>query len=544
LADQPPDYVVTFPTLWVAPDWIERHCVVPDGFDRGNPFEMVEWQLWALVNFYRLKPEARVGQLAPAFHWRRAQLVMPQKAGKAPYSSAHILLELIGPSLFNGWSDGTDVYRCRDWGCGCGWVYRYRKGEAMGRPRPTPLIQVTAFSSDQTDNIWDALKPMIQLGPLDGVLPHVGEDSIRSADGGEVVTVTSNALSRLGQRVTFVASDETGIWFKQHGMHKVAETQARGASGMGGRVEETTNAWNPREDSTAQRTAESKLDDIFRLHPQAPASLKYSVKAERRKIHRIVYRGCPWIDLDSIEGEALALMEHNPTDAERFFGNRAEAGGDTAFDAERWAELANPTYRPDPKAWVVGGCDGARFHDAVSIVATEVQTGFTWNVGTWERPEGAGDDYEHPADEILGAAAELFETYAVGRFYCDPQWIDHLVDQWIADYGEKRVIRWYTNRRKATAYAVRGFKSAMTAGDLTNDGDPRFAAHIGNAKMKHINDMDDDGKRLWVLSKDTPNSPRKIDAAMAAVLSWEARGDAIADGPPPPPRSKTVVGLA
>lgn len=877
MADPTPDYTVSWPTLWIAPDWVERHCVVPDGFDRGNPFEMVEWQLWALVNFYRLKPEARVGQLAPAFHWRRSQIVMPQKAGKAPYSAAHILLELIGPSLFAGWATGGETYRCRDWGCPCGWVYRYRKGEAMGRPRPTPLIQVTAFSSDQTDNIWDALKPMIQLGPLDGVLPHVGEDSIKSSDGGEVVTVTSNALSRLGQRVTFVASDEalaldtplptptgwttmgavipgdrligsdgrpvtvtkataaqherlcyrvnfqdgtsvvasdghrwmtrvsasaalprvrttgemvadgrrfripaaapydlpeadlpyppyalglwlgdgatgkaeitahddeadelaanlsaegvsvyvrrnpnraatlclsrkagfqgqnrpasakalqalpcyrakhipdaylrgslrqreallqglmdsdghvgrdgrctfagndrltadvvrllrtlglqvdrvsradprartgfgwkvhftprgdlqpfrlkrkaertrsawsgsdwvsvsiepalsvpvrcvevdapdhlflagegghvthnTGIWFKQHGMHKVSETQARGASGMGGRVEETTNAWNPREDSTAQRTAESKLEDIFRLHPKAPASLKYTVKAERRKIHRIVYRGCPWIDLDAIEAEALALMEHNPTDAERFFGNRAEAGGDTAFDADRWAALTHPVpgYRPDPGAWIVAGCDGARFHDAVAVIATEVATGFTWTVGIWERPDGAGEDYEHPADEVHGAVAELFEAYAVGRLYVDPQWIDHLVDQWIADYGEKRVIRWYTNRRKATAYAVRGFKSAVTSGDLINDGNTQFAAHVGNAKMKFINDMDDDGKRLWVLSKDTPNSTRKIDAAMAAVLSWEARGDAIADGPPPPPRSKTVVGIA
>ena len=31
----------------------------------------------------------------------------------------------------------------------------------MGRPWPTPLIQITAFSDDQTGNIYDALKPMI-----------------------------------------------------------------------------------------------------------------------------------------------------------------------------------------------------------------------------------------------------------------------------------------------------------------------------------------------------------------------------------------------
>jgi hypothetical protein len=35
---------------------------------------------------------------------------------------------------------------------------------------------------------------------------------------------------------------------------------------------------------------------------------------------------------------------------------------------------------------------------------------------------------------------------------------------------------------------------------------------------------------MWTISKDRVDSPRKIDAAMAAVLSWEARGDAISSG--------------
>ncbi len=35
---------------------------------------------------------------------------------------------------------------------------------------------------------------------------------------------------------------------------------------------------------------------------------------------------------------------------------------------------------------------------------------------------------------------------------------------------------------------------------------------------------------MWVIHKDRPDSPQKIDAAVAAVLSWEARTDAIAAG--------------
>lgn len=47
---------------------------------------------------------------------------------------------------------------------------------------------------------------------------------------------------------------------------------------------------------------------------------------------------------------------------------------------------------------------------------------------------------------------------------------------------------------------------------------------------------------MHTLGKDSWRSPRKIDAAMAACLAWEARNDAIAAGavymgdPPPPPK--------
>src|SRR5436190_12092792 len=102
----PPEYRVDFPTLLVAAEWVEAHCIVPDGFDKGEPFELVDWQAWALLNFYRVRPDARVGQLAPAFHYRRAQVVLPQKAGKAPYTAAHICVEAVGPALFAGWAEG------------------------------------------------------------------------------------------------------------------------------------------------------------------------------------------------------------------------------------------------------------------------------------------------------------------------------------------------------------------------------------------------------------------------------------------------------
>ena len=82
------NYSVDFPTLWVAAAWIERHCIIPDGFRKGEGFRHYDWQLWARLNFYRVKPKAEAYDAdgyptrAAAFHNRRSQVVHAQKTGK------------------------------------------------------------------------------------------------------------------------------------------------------------------------------------------------------------------------------------------------------------------------------------------------------------------------------------------------------------------------------------------------------------------------------------------------------------------------------
>jgi hypothetical protein len=41
------------------------------------------------------------------------------------------------------------------------------------------------------------------------------------------------------------------------------------------------------------------------------------------------------------------------------------------------------------------------------------------------------------------------------------------------------------------------------------------------------------------IAKDHPDSSRKIDAAVAAVLAWQARLDAVAAGADRPPKQRT-----
>ena len=79
----PDGWVVDFPTLgFLAADWIEAHCVVPDGFSLGSPFVLDGWQLWCAVNHYRVRSGLVLDPVRPAqgtaFHFRRSQVVGPQ----------------------------------------------------------------------------------------------------------------------------------------------------------------------------------------------------------------------------------------------------------------------------------------------------------------------------------------------------------------------------------------------------------------------------------------------------------------------------------
>ena len=327
------DFALTFPpsqTLgFLVADWIEAHCSVPDGYDKGTPFVPSVWQLLIIANHYRVKADARwVPErpvMAPAFTYRRSQVVAPQKTGKGPLAAAVTCCEAVGPVIFGGWAAGGEIYDCRDHGCGCGFVYEYEPGDAMGIPRKTSLIQLVATSEEQVDNVYRPLQSMVRSGPLDEIM-KTGEQFVRLPENGKIEAVTSSAMSRLGNPINFANFDESGIYTVQNKMVRVQQTMQRGLAGMSGRSIEWTNPWDPAENSSAQQTYESKATDIYRFYRKPPSDLSYKNKVERRRIHRYVYEGSPWVDLDAIEAEAAELLETDPAQAERFYGNRIVHG--------------------------------------------------------------------------------------------------------------------------------------------------------------------------------------------------------------------------
>ena len=351
--------VVDFPTLGDLQDaWIEAHCLIPDGYKRGRAFRQYDWQFWCTANHYRIREDVVYDEANPpfnqAFFNRRSLIVGPQKIGKGPWMATQVALEGVGPSQFVGWAGGRDWYECGDWGCGCGWRYRFNRDEPMGGRHPSPLIQCTATSQDQVDNVWRSLNAMIRMpgAPLSHLL-RPRRNFIRVVGQNEsdpeldrIDAVTSEAQSRLGNPISAGFQDETGTWTKQNGMWEVADTQRRGAAGMGCRTMETTNAWDPSRASVAQATWESNSPDVFKfwrnpddaLRRSDGTRLSFKTAAERRKILAYVYEGTGHIILDSIDAEVKELLQTDPAQAERFFGNRVVSGSGAWLPVDAWRD--------------------------------------------------------------------------------------------------------------------------------------------------------------------------------------------------------------
>lgn len=534
--------VVDFPTLgdlWSA--WMERHCRVPDRHERGKPFREYDWQYWITANEGRIRLDATFDPAAPpmnqAFVYRRSQTIAPQKIGKGPRTAARVTLCAVGPSEFAGWARSGDVYRCEDNGCECGWEFWYDDGEPMGMRNPSPLIQILATSEEQVGNIWRPLISMTGLGPLkDLLLPRgefiriIGQSGDKDMD--RIDRVTASAKSRLGAPISEAFFDESGLFLESNGMIEVAETMRRGAAGMGGRSYETTNMYDPAEQSYAQRTMESASSDVFRfwrdpdktLRRSDGSKLSFRNKVERRRILVFAYNGTRHVNIDSIDAEAAELAETDIAQAERFFGNRNVPGLGAWCDVEAWRKRTAPQPKFPPRMQIVLGFDGSDVDDWTGIRA-ETREGYQFTPVTaggptiWNPAKYGG---HVPRLEVAAAVDELFETYDVVRMYCDPPYWETEIDGWAEKYGDKRVLRWETYRPKQMHAAAERLLTDIHKKDsgFTHDDCQWTAQAIANARK-----VRKPGQR-YGLAK--PDNARKIDLAVCSILCHEAWGDVTA----------------
>jgi hypothetical protein len=507
-------------------EWIEAHCVVPDGYLKGQPYRLTD-EMWRfLLHFYRLFPHAARWPAPDALAHHGAQLRRSQKWGKDPFGAAIILAEAFGPTRFDGW-DGA--------------------GEPVGAPYPTPLIVCLGTSEDQTDNTYRPLLEMIRHGPLVDV-PGVdaGETRIALPNAGKIEPVTTSAKARLGAPLTFLTITESHLFTLQGGFRRVCGAVKRNVAGMDGRWLELTNAWDPTEGSEAQVTAEAHDPRIYvdTIEPRRVDDLgdDEALYAElMRQYGDSARERGGWVNIKGRIFHECRTPRHTEADRRRFFLNEIVVGESVLVQPEGWDLQARPEDGLRPRDQIALGFDGSKYRDATALIASRMTDGHLVAIRIWERPAGGAADWRVPTAEVDQVLRDVFVAYRVTYLYADPyRWQDYL-DAWSADLGNPepkkapKVVEFPTNVQTRMDRAIERFQSSYGGRRITHDGSPALTRHMRNAVIvkgdrKRPRPGEDESIATHYLKLAKRGDGLWIDGAVAAVLAGEARGQAIEDG--------------
>lgn len=496
-----PSYKGEFPSLgWGVLEFWEDYLQIPSGPMWGQPFVPTDEQASYIVKLYRIDESGR-------FIYRRSAKREAKGKGKSPEAAALAISEFCGPVVFDGWD---------------------AVGEPVGRPHPTPWVQVAACSEDQAGNTYSALYEMLrESAALEDFGIDLGLTRVMfKGRPGRIEAVTAAAGSREGQPVTFAVLDETHLWLPNNGGKRLAATIRRNVAKTNGRTVETTNAFVPGEKSVAEATHEAAQKNepgLLYQATEAPWVENLADKRALKKALKVAYGDSTWVDLDRIVAECNDPAT-DPADARRFYLNQLVKGTDKAIEPKRWRDLA--TAREVAQGELVAlGFSGSINQNSTALVGCTID-GYLFEVAIWERKPGAPFDWRIPRNEVHAVVRGLKDRYTVGRLYCDPaKWYSE-IEEWDEFYGadfdkDPIVVVFDTNSPRRMAPACDRFSTAVLERSLTHDGSPVLSAHVEAMARKKVRlaDDDDDGRTRYIF---TPSDTRKIDAGVAAVLAVEA----------------------
>jgi hypothetical protein len=167
-----------------------------------------------------------------------------------------------------------------------------------------------------------------------------------------------------------------------------------------------------------------------------------------------------------------------------------------AWDSRATGERLTPLDN-DPNRRYVLGFDGSYSGDSTALI---VASGRHLSVaGCWENPGRKG--WRVPRSEVDAVVSAWMTSGRNVTLLADPPYWGSEISEWSARWPG-RVLEFPTH------------------GTLTHDGDKRLARHIANAIVKSSPQGD-------YITKPEPNSPAKIDLAVAAVVAYSMASQAV-----------------
>ncbi|RJQ80017.1 hypothetical protein D5S17_09365 [Pseudonocardiaceae bacterium YIM PH 21723] len=521
---------------WGVINWLGQYVTQPSGPRAGQPFLPTLEQARFLLWWYAVDTDGR-------FIYRSGLLRRLKGWGKDPLAGAMALVELCGPVAFSHFDVTTPV----------------------GAPRSAAWIQIAAVSQDQTRNTFSLFPAMASAKLREEYGLEVNRTIIYSRAGGMIEAVTSSPLALEGKRPTFVVKNETQWWVEANSGHAMAEVIAGNvdkAAYGGCRSLSICNAHIPGQDSDAERDYEAhqavlagQAIDTGILYDalEAPAGTPVSeipheaedpegfaagIAALRAGL-QVAAGDADWLDLDTIIASILDIRRPI-SESRRKWLNQVNAAEDSWVAPHEW-DRCQADVRLEPGDTITLGFDGSRTRDWSALVCCRVSDGALFTLKVWD-PERYGG--EVPREDVDAMVRWVFSRYRVVAFRADIREFESYVDSWARSFHRKLKVKASPNQwvaydmrsqQKRFALETEKFLDALLEQELVHDGDRTLRQHVLNAH-RHPTVYD-----AISIRKSTKDSPRKIDAAVTAILAWGARQEYLMSRYN---RSKKVVALS
>lgn len=380
----------------------------------------------------------------------------------------------------------------------------------------------------------------------------LGKEIIYADKGrARIEAVTSSPRALEGGRPSFVVLNETHHWLESNSGHEMAAVIERNATKSADGASRTlaiTNAFEPGEDSVAERTRDAfeaveagRAADtgLFYDSLEAPPEAKLT-EAWIEPTLRAVRGDSTWLDIGRLKSSILDTR-NPPSRSRRFWYNQIVAAEDAWMARYEWDACKREDLALSDGDEVVMFFDGSKSDDATGLCACRMSDGLVSTLGVWQRPpnwpapESPGyAPWQVPREDVDGVVKNAFARFKVLAFFADPgsgqdedgeMYWDAFLDRWGQSYGKKLLLRAVVSGPKAHAVrwdmrdrrnqetftdAVKRTREDILQRQLVHDGHKVMRTHVINARRR---------TNAWgvTIGKEHRESARKIDLAVCMI---------------------------
>ncbi|MFJ2961176.1 terminase [Streptomyces collinus] len=469
------------------------------------------------------------------FLWRDGVIQRLKGWGKDPLIATWSAFEFVGPCRFGKVADEGN-----EWGVPA--------GQPLGVQHPAAWVQIAAVSQDQTRNTMTLFPSILSKRAIEEYRIDLGKEIIYADKGrARIEAVTSSPRALEGGRPTAVNLGETHHWLESNQGHEMAAVIERNATKSAdgqSRTLANTNAYEPGEDSVAERTREAfesaeagRVVDtgLFYDSLEAPAEAKLTEEWIVPTL-KAVRGDSTWLDIERLKASILDVR-NPPSRSRRFWFNQIVAAEDAFLAPYEWDACRRADAALLPNDEIVLFFDGSKSDDATGLAVCRMSDGFVTALGVWQRPANWPGDvpWRVPREEVDGMVDQVFADYRPIAFFADPgaghddadgeRYWDGYIDAWAQRYGKKLKLKAVTgganrhavlwdmrDRRRQQAFteAVDRFYRDVLERQLFHDGHRMLRQHVANSRRRT-------NQWGYTIGKEHRESARKVDLAVCAI---------------------------